>query len=87
MKKVCTLVLALVLVLALSAGALAADSHLHRILESGKIRVAMIPENPGWSVMDADGNWVGYDVEIAKMLAEALGVDQSTISRKLKKRD
>ena len=35
MKKVCTLVLALVLVLALSAGALAADSHLHRILESG----------------------------------------------------
>ena len=79
MKKVCTLVLALVLVLALSAGALAADSHLHRILESGKIRVAMIPENPGWSVMDADGNWVGYDVEIAKMLAEALGVELELI--------
>ena len=39
----------------------------------------MIPENPGWSVMDAEGNWVGYDVEVAKLLAQELGVELELI--------
>ena len=74
LKKVTVLMLTLALCLTLVTGAQAADSHLQSVLDSGTLRVAMIPENPGWSVMDASGAWVGYDVEVAKLLADALGV-------------
>lgn len=73
-KKLTALILSLALVLSLAGSALAEDGHLQRVLDSGVLRVAMIPENPGWSVMNATGEWVGYDVEIAKLLAEELGV-------------
>ncbi len=55
-------------------------SHLYRVIESGKIRVAIIPDNPGWSVLGKDGNYTGYDVDVANKLAEALGVKVEWVS-------
>lgn len=75
MKKAILCFLALAMVFSLVTVAYADDSHLYSVLDSGKLRVAVIPDNPGWSVMTAEGDWVGYDVEIAKLLAETLGVE------------
>lgn len=52
----------------------AVKSHLYRVIESGTMRVGIIPDNPGWSVLGSDSKWNGYDVDIANKLAEVLGV-------------
>lgn len=51
------------------------QSRLQRVLDAGKVRVATIPDNPGWSVLGSDGNWKGYDIDIAMAFGEALGVE------------
>ena len=53
----------------------AQESHLDRVIKSKKLRVAVLPDNPPWSVMKADGSFAGYDIDIANKLAEALGVE------------
>lgn len=56
------------------ASGAAAKSHLYRVIESGTLRVGVIPDNPGWSVLGSDNKWNGYDVDIANKLAGVLGV-------------
>lgn len=56
-----------------------APNHLASVLDKGVIRVAMIPDNPGWSVMGSSGEWAGYDVQVAQMLADSLGVKMELI--------
>ena len=48
--------------------------HLARIQESGVIIVAMEGTWAPWTYHDGSGELVGYDVEVAKALAEKLGV-------------
>ena len=80
MKKILTIVLALTMILALAAcGSTASPaaettSTLDTVLSSGKLRVAIIPDNPGWSVLGSDNEYTGYDADIARSLADALGV-------------
>ncbi len=50
-------------------------SHLDSVLESGKLRVAMIPDNPPASTLTSSGEWEGYDADIARLLGEALGAE------------
>lgn len=80
MKKVLSALLAFALLFTMvgcsgEGSAQAGSNRLQKILDAGTLRVGMIPDNPGWSTMDANGNWTGYDADIAKMMAEALGVD------------
>lgn len=81
MKKILTIVLALTMILALAAcGSTASPaaettSTLDTVLSSGKLRVAIIPDNPGWSVLGSDNEYTGYDADIARALADALGVE------------
>lgn len=56
------------------------QGRLQKVLDAGVVRVAMIPDNPGWSVLGSDGEWVGYDADIARMFGEALGVEVEFIS-------
>jgi len=51
------------------------ESHLDRIIANKKIRVATYADVPGWSVLNAKGEYEGYDPDIARKLAEALGVE------------
>ena len=51
-KKLAALLLVLLLALGATSAVAEGESHLQRVLDSGVLRVAMIPENPGWSVMD-----------------------------------
>ena len=78
-KMLCVL-LALTTVAALaltgcSGGKQASEKdHLARIQESGQIIVAMEGTWAPWTYHDDSGELVGYDVEVAKALAEKLGV-------------
>lgn len=51
-----------------------ADSQLNKVIKSGTLRVAVLPDFPPWSVQKPDGQFEGYEVDIAKQLADALKV-------------
>ena len=50
-------------------------STLNKVLESGKLRVAILPDNPGWSTLGTDNDYHCIDADIARLLAESLGVE------------
>ncbi|MEO1265056.1 MAG: transporter substrate-binding domain-containing protein, partial [Pseudomonadota bacterium] len=57
---------------ALMMGPAAAD--LSEVLKTGTVKVA-VPENfPPFGSLGADGEYQGYDVDVAKMIAKDLGV-------------
>lgn len=50
-------------------------ADLPEILSDGKIKIA-VPENfPPFGALGADGEYEGYDVDVAKLIAKDLGVD------------
>ena len=52
------------------------DDYLARIQESGEIVVSTDPEYPPQSYLDPDTNeFVGFDIDVAKEIAERLGVE------------
>jgi len=52
-----------------------ASAELKDILEAGTIKIAT-PENfPPFGSLGADGEYEGYDIDVAKMIAEDLGVE------------
>ncbi|TNE36165.1 MAG: transporter substrate-binding domain-containing protein [Alphaproteobacteria bacterium] len=60
---------------ALLAVAGPAHADLSDILKAGKIKIA-IPENfPPFGSLGAEGEYVGYDVDVAKLVAKDLGVE------------
>ncbi|TFD05110.1 transporter substrate-binding domain-containing protein [Cryobacterium sp. TMT1-66-1] len=64
-----------------SAGGTAAGaSQLDKVIKSGTVRVAVLPDYPPWSVQTPDGDFEGYDIDIAEKLAEALGVELELVS-------
>ena len=63
------------LALCTSAAAMPAAADLADIMESGKIQIA-VPENfPPFGALGASGEHEGYDVDVAKLIAEDLGVE------------
>jgi polar amino acid transport system substrate-binding protein len=66
--------LAGVAALGLAAGPAAAKS-LDDILSEGKIRIGINPNFPNMSVRSASGDWEGFDIEVGKAIAAALGVE------------
>lgn len=58
----------------LAAGPATAKS-LDDILSDGTIRIGINPNFPNMSVRNADGDWEGFDIEIGKAIAGALGVE------------
>jgi len=58
----------------LAAGPAAAKA-LDDILSDGTIRIGINPNFPNMSVRNSDGEWEGFDIEIGKAIAGALGVE------------
>lgn len=52
----------------------ASDSHLHKVLKSGTLRVGVQTEAAPWGVRGSDGKYQGFDIDIANALAKSLGV-------------
>lgn len=59
----------------LLAGTAADARSLDDIIQSGTIRIGINPNFPNMSVRNDAGEWVGFDIEIGKALAEGIGVD------------
>jgi polar amino acid transport system substrate-binding protein len=57
-----------------------ADSQLTKVIKDDTLRVAVLPDFPPWSVQKADGHFEGYEIDVAKDLAEALGVELKLVS-------
>ena len=51
------------------------DSVLEAVQEAGVVRVGVRNDNLPVSFIDEDGEWVGFDLELAEALAEELGVE------------
>ena len=76
MKKLVTFLLSAVMVLSLVAcgGKKTSDSDLEYVKGKGKLIVG-ITEYAPMDYKDEDGNWIGFDAEMATAFAEYLGVD------------
>lgn len=76
MKKMVTLMLALLLVMGLFAGCGASDSDsdLKYIQDKGKLVVGITDYEP-MDYLDENGDWTGFDAEFARLFAEELGVE------------
>jgi len=55
-------------------------STLDKVVDKGTIRVAVLPDFPPFSVQNASGDFEGYEVDIAKALAEAMDVELELVS-------
>lgn len=74
---------ALVLLAVLLLGACAAipgsaqgrESTYDRVMTEGLVRVGVRFDNPPLSFIEEDGDWVGFDVDLANALADQLGVE------------
>ena len=50
-------------------------SVLDSVLEAGVVRVGVRNDNPPISFLDEEGEWVGFDLELAQALADQMGVE------------
>lgn len=79
MKRVPIVLLLLLvfgMVLSACAGATGdANTHLGAIEESGTIRVSTDPNYEPQSFLDANGDFVGFDVDVAREIGQRLGVE------------
>ena len=73
MKKIIALLLA-VLMISFMFVSCGKKSDLKRVEKNEKIVIGVTVYEP-MDYLDADGNWVGFDAELAKMFADSLGVN------------
>lgn len=74
-KKIIALILLTLLTVTCFAGCAGnADSDIAYIKDNGKLVVGITDFAP-MDYKDADGNWIGFDADMAKLFAEELGVD------------
>ena len=70
------LIQALLITLALFNASLSNASTLDEIMQTGVLKVGTTGDFPGWSFMNPETNeYEGYDIDVAKKLAEDMGVD------------
>ena len=75
MKKMIALLLAAMMVLSMAACASkTADSDLAYIQDKGTLVIGITDFEP-MDYKDADGSWIGFDADMAKLVAEKLGVE------------
>lgn len=49
------------------------DSTLDQVRESAIVRIGVRNDNPPMSFIDGDGNWIGFDIELAEAMADQMG--------------
>ena len=75
MKKIISVVLAMLMVFALCAcGGSGSESDVKYVEKNGKLIVGITDFAP-MDYKDADGNWIGFDADMANAFGEYLGVD------------
>ena len=85
MKKISVVYLLIILAFVASACAGIAStaddssSTYDRVLSDGTVRIGVRFDNPPLSFIDDEGDWVGFDVDLANALVEELGVEIETV--------
>lgn len=74
LNKIFAAMLALVMMLSLTAVAGAEESDAAYVQGKGKLVVGITDFEP-MDYKDAEGNWIGFDADLAKAFAKSLGVD------------
>ena len=74
MKKIIALLLCLVLAAASVMALAEGESDKAYVLGNGKLIVGITDFEP-MDYKDADGNWIGFDADLARAFAESLGVE------------
>jgi polar amino acid transport system substrate-binding protein len=74
-RTLMSLVLCAVIVVGAVAPTMAAEGVLSRIVESGELRVGTSGAQPPFTVKSKDGSLIGYEVDVAKLLANAMNVE------------
>lgn len=75
MKKSILVILSIILVMSLSIGIMAEDGSLARIKEEGKFVVGLDDTFAPMGFRDEVGNLVGFDIDLARAVAERMGVE------------
>ena len=73
MKKLFAILMALVMVLSLMTVSAETATDKQYVLDKGTLVVGITDFAP-MDYKDADGNWIGFDADVAKLFAEYLGV-------------
>ena len=74
MKKIAAMILALVLALSVMAASAEGTSDKQYVLDKGVLVVGITDFAP-MDYKDDAGNWIGFDADMAKIVAEKLGVE------------
>lgn len=80
-RTVMSLVLCAALLMGAVAPVMAAAPVLNRIVENNELRVGMSGGQPPFSVKSKDGSLIGYEVDLAKMLASAMSVELKLVEK------
>ncbi len=82
-RKVAGLCVVLAMVVGFSAPVVAAENApvLSRIVKSGELRVGMSGSQPPFSVKSKSGELIGYDVDLANLLAAAMDVELKIVEK------
>lgn len=75
MNKQKWLVLVLALVMVAAAAATASASIMDAIQQRGTVRIGTAPGYLPFEMLDVDGNFMGYDIDLGYALGAAMGVD------------
>lgn len=54
-------------------------SAYNQIMDDGVVRIGVRNDNPPMSFIDEDGDWVGFDIDLANALAAQLGVEPELV--------
>ena len=81
-RKIAGLVVALALVLGASGAAFAVEAPaLSRIVKAGELRVGMSGTQPPFTVKSKSGKLIGFEVDVANLLASAMGVELTLVEK------
>ncbi|MCP4356445.1 MAG: transporter substrate-binding domain-containing protein [Chloroflexi bacterium] len=82
MKKPVSLIVLLfmtgLLLVACGGGETAASTY-NQVIDNGVVRIGIRNDNPPMSFIDENGDWVGFDVDLANAMAAQLGVEPELI--------
>jgi polar amino acid transport system substrate-binding protein len=67
-----------------SVTAVANQSHIDRILAAGELRVGTSASQPPLNMKDRDGHVFGLEVDLARILAESMGVELRLVEKPFK---
>ncbi len=82
MKKLLFIVVFLLfasLILAGCSGAGSGDSTYDQVQEKGVVRIGVRNDNPPMSFINDEGQWIGFDIDLANALADQLGVEPELV--------